>query len=211
MAIKSSNLSGFNCFKWARIPSDENWKIPFVVPFLNTSYVCSSSSGILSISIKLPCSFSIIFIQSLIIVKFLNPKKSIFNKPASSTTLLSNCVTIKSESFEFVIGIRSINGSGVIITPQACVPTFLMEPSSFIALLMVSAGKSFPLDNSISFIALGYWSFFTLFFSSFSERLKILDNEVKSGTNLAILSASKRGKSKTRAVSLIDDLAAIVP
>ena len=107
-------------------------------------------------SIKLLCSFSIILIQSLIIVKFLNPRKSIFNKPASSTTLLSNCVTIKSESLEFVIGIRSINGSGVIITPHACVPTFLIDPSNFIALLMVLAGKSFPCENSISFFAFGY-------------------------------------------------------
>ena len=40
---------------------------------------------------------------------------------------------------------------------------------------------------------------------------KKLFKEVMSGTNLAVLSASYKGKSKTLAVSLIDDLAAIVP
>ena len=95
-----------------------------------------------------------ILTQSLIIVRFLSPKKSIFNNPAFSTTLLSNCVTIRSESFEFVIGIKSIKGSGVIMIPHACVPTFLTEPSNFIALFIVSACRLSPFENSINFLAL---------------------------------------------------------
>ena len=45
------------------------------------------------------------------------------------------------------------------------------------------------------------------FFSSFSE----ISLSFRLGTSLAILSASPRDKSKTRAVSLIEDLAAIFP
>ena len=38
-----------------------------------------------------------------------------------------------------------------------------------------------------------------------------MSNDIKSGTSLAILSASNNGKSRTLAVSLIEDFAAIVP
>ena len=152
-----------------------------------------------------------IFTQSFIIVKFFNPKKSIFRRPAFSTTLLSNCVTMRSESLELVIGIKLINGSGVIIIPQAWVPTFLTDPSSLIALFIVSACKSSPLEKSINFFAFDNWSFLTFFFKSLSEKLKILSSDIRSGTSLAILSASNNGKSNTLAVSLMEDFAAIVP
>ena len=61
--------------------------------------------------------------------KVFNPKKSIFSKPALSTTLLSNCVTYMSVSFAVATGIKLVIFSGVMITPQAWVPVFLTEPS----------------------------------------------------------------------------------
>ena len=48
------------------------------------------------------------------------------------------------------------------------------------------------------------------FFSSFSERLKILES-LMLGNNFEIRSASFNAKSRTRAVSRIEDFAAIVP
>ena len=38
--------------------------------------------------------------------------------------------------------------------PHACVPTFLTEPSNFIALFIVSACRLSPFENSINFLAL---------------------------------------------------------
>jgi hypothetical protein len=69
----------------------------------------------------------------LISVSVLSPKKSIFNRPASSTTELSNWVTNKSESLAVATGTNWVMSSGVIITPQACVPIFLSDPSSTLA------------------------------------------------------------------------------
>ena len=60
------------------------------------------------------------FIASLIMVKVLKPKKSIFNKPALSATELSNCETKIPASFAAMeIGTKFEISSGVIITPQA--------------------------------------------------------------------------------------------
>ena len=53
--------------------------------------------------------------------------------------------------------------------PHACVPTFLTEPSNFIALFIVSACRLSPYEKSINFLALDNWSFLTFFFKSVSE------------------------------------------
>ena len=101
---------------------------------------------------------------------------------------------------------------GVIITPQAWIPVFLTEPSSIVALLIVSEIKSFPKDKLFSSSTnclssdLKPATFPLLFASS----PKIFFSLIK-GINFAILSASKSGKSKTLAVSLMEDFAAIVP
>ena len=71
--------------------------------------------------------------MSFIKVKVFSPKKSIFNKPALSTTELSYCVTAKEESLAVAIGTNSVISSGVIITPQAWTPTFLKLPSITLA------------------------------------------------------------------------------
>ena len=82
-----------------------------------------------------------IFTVSLISVRVFNPRKSIFNKPACSTTALSNCVTYKSESLAVAIGTKFLISSGVIITPHACIPVFLKEPSNNLACFIVSDSK----------------------------------------------------------------------
>ena len=77
---------------------------------------------------------------------------------------------------------------------------------------MVSEVKSFPKDidlnsSTITFSSERKPEILPLLFSSFPK----IFCSLMFGINLAILSASKRGKSKTLAVSLIDDFAAIVP
>ena len=109
-------------------------------------------------------------------------------------------------------GIKLVIFSGVIITPQACVPTFLTEPSKANAWFMVCASISDPsakfrisLTNNLSSLRRAL-----IFEILFSSSPKIVANLVF-GTNFEILSASCKGKSNTRAVSLIEDLAAMVP
>ncbi len=101
---------------------------------------------------------------------------------------------------------------GVMITPQAWIPVFLTEPSKIVALLMVSEVKSVPLaivcsSSTITFSSARKLAILPLLFASSP---KMFFNFTP-GINFAILSASKSGKSKTLAVSLIDDFAAIVP
>ncbi len=126
-----------------------------------------------------------------------NPKKSIFNNPALSTTLLSNWVTSKSESFEIVTGINSVISLGVIITPQACVPVFLTEPSITSACFNI-----FPSSVFLFFISSNSFTSLNAFF-------KLVPGV--SGTNFAKRSVSESGKSNTRPASRMLDLAAIVP
>ena len=70
-------------------------------------------------SISFLCKCFIIFKQSFIIVKFFKPRKSIFNKPAFSTALLSYCVTKRSESLDVKTGMVLTRLSDVIMIPHA--------------------------------------------------------------------------------------------
>ena len=144
MAIKSSKTVGFKSFMCFCIPGDSYWKIPTVSPRWNNSYVSLSSNGKFSGSSSIPCLALTIFTVSLISVKVFSPKKSIFSKPALSTTELSNCVTYKSESLAVATGTKLVISSGVIITPHAWIPVFLTEPSSTQACFTVSASRSSP-------------------------------------------------------------------
>ena len=67
----------------------------------------------------MPCVALTNFTASLIKVNVFSPKKSIFNKPASSATELSYCVHTISESFAKATGTKFVKSSGVIIIPQA--------------------------------------------------------------------------------------------
>ena len=85
-----------------------------------------------------------ILMASLIILKVFNPKKSIFNIPADSTTELSNWVTKREESLAVPTGINLVISSGVIITPQAWIPVFLTDPSKIRAWFTVCASRVSP-------------------------------------------------------------------
>ncbi|MNT62411.1 hypothetical protein D3C72_2001310 [compost metagenome] len=75
---------------------------------------------------------------------------------------------------------------------------------------MVSASNPAPSDMAIRRFTASNSSALKVSFKAFSSILKIFDN-FKFGINFAISLASCKGKSNTLAVSLIDDLAAIVP
>ena len=105
MAIKSSNLSGLRDFKCFCIPYDSNWNVPFVYPLWNNSYVLGSSSVKLSKLIFFPVVSFTFFTAVFSIDRVFNPKKSIFNIPADSITLLSNWVIKSSESLDLDTGI----------------------------------------------------------------------------------------------------------
>ena len=80
---------------------------------------------------------------------------------------------------------------------------------------MVSPSKSSSLEIAIKSLIFskssGRSTFLISASASFRNRAKLHFEGIKAGINLAILSASKSGKSNTRAVSRIADFAAIVP
>ena len=143
-------------------------------------------------------------------VSVFKPRKSILSSPASSTTELSNWVTKKSESFALVIGTNSEISLGVIITPHAWIPVFLKEPSKRLACFRVCADKSLELYNFFNSLTLLNSSVLSSDFNSASFFEKISPNFIF-GTSLEILSTSDNDRSSTLPVSLIDDLAAILP
>ena len=108
-------------------------------------------------------------------------------------------------------GTKSVISLGVIITPHACIPVFLTEPSSILARLTVSASKSSPSEILSSWFTFSRSSALNALLNCFSSYPKIFPSLDIVGINFAILSASNNGKSKTRAVSRIEDFAAIVP
>ena len=97
------------------------------------------------------------------------------------------------------------------MTPQAWVPVFRTVPSNFLAKRTVLPEILFSLAKEISFFAEVSWSEDTFCFISLSSKLNSFFKESISGTILAILPASSRGRSKTLAVSRIEDFAAMVP
>ena len=76
---------------------------------------------------------------------------------------------------------------------------------------MVSPPKSFVPPSAIKSLTLSKSSGRSAFFKLASSIENILAKFKLLGISLAILSASKSGKSRTRAVSLTDDFAAMVP
>ena len=80
---------------------------------------------------------------------------------------------------------------------------------------MVSPPKSVPPAKAINSLILSYSSGRTVFLikasSSFKKRAKFHFDGIIPGINFAILSASNKGKSNTRAVSRIADFVAILP
>ena len=143
-------------------------------------------------------------------VKVFKPKKSIFNSPASSATALSNCVQAMLLSLAVATGTKLVMSSGVMITPQAWMPVLRTLPSKTLAVCKVC-----PSRVGCWLMALSCWiwakpSLRTFSLRALSSRLNIFFKEM-SGTSLAKRSASPKGNSITRAVSRMDDFAAMVP
>ena len=97
-----------------------------------------------------------------------------------------------------------------MITPQACMPVFLNDPSINLACLITSPSSPSSSNLLISSSAFLSWSAFNFSFTSSFDQPNNLFN-LTSGTNLANRSVSGRGKSSTLPVSLMEDLAAMVP
>ena len=206
---------GFNSFIYFCIPALSYWKIPTVSPRWKSSYVLISSIGKASGSSWTPDLYLTNLTVSFIKVNVFNPRKSIFNNPALSATELSNWVTYKSESLAVVTGTKLVISLGVIMTPQAWIPTLRRFPSRICACWMVSPLKSSAAERLINSFILskssGRSTFLISASVSFINRDKLHFGGMSPGINLAILSASKSGKSRTLAVSRIADFAAIVP
>ena len=86
----SSKQSGLSSFMNDVIPGDSNWNTPAVFPSPIMLYTFLSSKSILSKSISIPRFSLIILTASLITVKVLKPRKSIFRSPSSSNVVISN-------------------------------------------------------------------------------------------------------------------------
>src|SRR5690606_11302928 len=121
----------------------------------------------------------------------------------------SNWVQYMSESLAKATGTKSVMSEGVIITPQAWIPVFLTEPSKIWAWLIVFERSSLPFEiriNSLAFSTLS--EFFNLAANlerSFAKPNKAFN--LMSGTSLASLSASDKGRFNALAVSRMADLA----
>ena len=160
----------------------------------------------------MPKRASMRFIVSFIRVRVLRPRKSIFSRPADSTTLLSNCVTSISESLAVAIGTCSRMSEGVIMTPQACTPRLFIEPSMTLAWFIILAVVSLPWASSLRVCALSISSclFFSLSRRSGSGSLNSFAR-LTSGTFFPSSFTSAGVKPNARAVSRMEFLAARVP
>ena len=108
------------------------------------------------------------------------------------------------------MGTNSEISLGVIITPHAWIPVFLRDPSNKLACFRVWADKSLELYNFFNSLTRLNSSVLNCDFRSISFFEKISPSFIF-GTSLEILSTSDNDKSSTLPVSLIDDLAAILP
>ena len=171
-----------------------------------------SSTGNLSGSKSIPRNSFTNRTAYFIKVNVFRPKKSIFSKPADSATELSYCVQTITESLAVATGTKFVKSSGVIITPHACIPVFLTDPSMSFARFRTAAKRSFPSAIFRNSLAEFKSSWFNLNLSANSKSVNE-NNFFKeiSGTSFAKRSASCNGKSITRAVSRMADFAAIVP
>ena len=88
----SSRDDGLRSRTICRIPLDSNWKIPSRSPLARRAKVSSSWGGNLSGSTRVPLLTSTSSRVFSIIVRFFNPRKSIFNRPMDSTSSMKYCV-----------------------------------------------------------------------------------------------------------------------
>ena len=118
-------------------------------------------------------------------------------------------------------GIISVKSLGAIMIPAACIPVLRIEPSKRSASCKTAARKSLPLYISRNFFTLSISSgwYPSLSAKDFSPSFTVKGackhrfNSVPglSGTSLASKLDSDKGKSITRATSLILLFAAMVP
>ena len=133
-AIRSSKTVGFKFFKKFLIPADSNWNKPMVFALLNCFMTFGSFSLIFSMSISISRFFLTSFMVSLITVRFLSPKKSIFSSPNSSISVILYWVTIR--LFDKARGTISVKISLLITTPAACIDVWRGRASNFLAVSM---------------------------------------------------------------------------
>ena len=124
----SSREFGLKSLTTCFIPDDSNWNIPSKSPLPIRSKVLLSFGGNWSIFIFCPVELSIKDIVLSIIVRFLRPKKSIFNKPNDSISSIEYCVIICPSLF-LCSGTSISKGSDAITTPAAWTPYVLLVPS----------------------------------------------------------------------------------
>ena len=69
-----------------------------------------------------------------------SPRTSSLSRPCAPTPFISTAVTTTSpsECFRTSNGVISTNGTGLVTTPAACIPKFLLIPSSFFEYLKTS-------------------------------------------------------------------------
>ena len=124
----SSRELGLKSLTTCFIPEDSSWKIPSRSPLPIRSKVLPSFCGNSSMFIFLPVDWLIRETVFSIIVRFLRPKKSIFNNPSDSISSIEYWVIICPSLFLWR-GTSSSRGSDAITTPAAWTPYVLLVPS----------------------------------------------------------------------------------
>ena len=134
-----------------------SWKTPMVSPSCSILKVASSSSGMESMSTTTPRVRSTHSTVSVITSRLRSPKKSIFSRPRSSTPCISYWVTMGASdgsrpcSGLRCMGMYSVNGSGVMTTAAAWMPSWRRMPSmprATSTTLATSASVSYIWRNS---------------------------------------------------------------
>ena len=173
IAVISSMFSGFNPKQTPVMPLDSIWNTPEVLPAVSMANTSGSSMG-MSSKRKSGSFCCTIFTASSSTVRFRRPKKSIFNRPSSSSVIMLYWHTMAS-SFR-ARGTYSYTGRLVMTTPAAWVLAWRGMPSSDLAV-------------SMSFFTLGsdwYMSFSCLLI--FSASSSVMCSAL--GTSLATTSTS---------------------
>ncbi len=132
---------------------------------------------------------------SRITVRVLKPKKSIFKRPNSSSSIILNWVVITSLFLES--GTYLVTSSFDIRTPAAWVEECRGSPSTFIAKLI----------SLFTFVSLSYSSFSSLF----TSKAELIVIPIDMGIFLAMKSTSPYGILRALPTSLMEPLAAMVP
>src|SRR5476651_1338055 len=116
-AERSSRLFGLSLRHISRIPPDSNWNIASVRPEPNNCIVFSSLSEVLAQSTSMLSARFMLNKQSLMMVRVLSARKSIFKTPTFSRSDISYWV-VTSSLLLTAMGISSCSGFGVVITPK---------------------------------------------------------------------------------------------